>query len=315
MRQNRRGILKTAGAGLGAISVAVSACGQVRQQSTSTAIHSAAGTAGTSGLPSGWRSMRKFDVHNHVMYSVHEPDADWSRVENLIEAAEILGIERLCCSRPISGGVMAEIADVRSANDSVLAAMKRYPERISGFCFVQPGNGPAALEEIERCLAGGMIGVKLYNQFRYTDPMVFPIAERCIDRRIPFLGHSAHLTDAKSIAAQPKTSDSLDFCELSMRYPELMLILGHINGGGDWEWAIKGLRGCSNVYLDTSGSVLEQDTIEMCVRELGHERLLFATDMTMEGCVGKILSAELTPDQREDIFWRNLQRILDRRTA
>ena len=63
------------------------------------------------------------------------------------------------------------------------------------------------------------------------------------------------------MAAQPKTSDSLDFCWLSARYPELILILGHVNGGGDWEWAIKGLRDCPHVYLDTSGSVLENDTI------------------------------------------------------
>jgi predicted TIM-barrel fold metal-dependent hydrolase len=202
---------------------------------------------------------------------------------------------------------------VREANDSVLAAMKRYPQRIAGFCFLQPGNGQAALDELKRCVDNGMVGVKLYNQFKYSDPMVFPIAERCTALRIPLLGHSAHLTDAKSLAGQPKTSDSLDFCQLSWRYPELMLILGHVNGGGDWQWAIKGLRDCPNVYLDTSGSVLENDTIEMCVRELGHERILFATDQTMEGCVGKILSADITAGQREDIFWRNARRLLDRR--
>ena len=57
-----------------------------------------------------------------------------------------------------------------------------------------------------------------------------------------------------------------------------MLIVGHINGGGDWEWQIRGLRECSNVYVDTSGSVLEDDAIGLCVRELGHQRVLFATD-------------------------------------
>jgi predicted TIM-barrel fold metal-dependent hydrolase len=197
----------------------------------------------------------------------------------------------------------------------VLAAMKRYPQQIAGFAFIQPGNGGAALDEIQRCFEAGMIGVKLYNQFKYSDPMVFPIAEKCIQLRIPLLGHSAHLTDAKSLAAQPKTSDSHDFGTLSWRYPELLLILGHINGGGDWEWAIKGLRDCPQVYLDTSGSVLENDTIEMCVRELGHHRMLFATDQTMEGGVGKILAAQLTDQQREDIFWRNADRLFARATA
>jgi hypothetical protein len=35
----------------------------------------------------------------------------------------------------------------------------------------------------------------------------------------------------------------------------------------------------------------------------------------MEGCVGKMLSAEITAEQREHIFWRNFQKILERRRA
>ncbi len=221
------------------------------------------------GLPSGWRSQRKIDMHNHIVDPVHLSGDRWKRVDAMVEASERLGIEKLCCSRPITGGVLSEIAEVRDANDAVLAAMKRYPDRILGFCFLQPGNGQQALDELERCLDQGMVGVKLYNQYKYSDPIIFPIAERCVERGIPLLGHSAHLTDAKTLAMQPKTSDSLDFCQLSGRYPKLKLILGHINGGGDWEWAIKGLRACPNVYVDTSGSVQECDTIEYCVQELG----------------------------------------------
>jgi uncharacterized protein len=250
-----------------------------------------------------------------VFLSGRRSNSDWADADSLVEAAEVLGIEKLFCSRPITAGAMANIDVVRDANDTVLAAVKRHPQRIVGYCFVQPGNGTAALEEIDRCLDAGMIGVKLYNQFKFSDPAVFPVAEKCIERGIPFLGHSAFLTDPRTLAMQPKTSHALDFCALSKRYPELLLILGHINGGGDWEWEIKGLRDCPNVYLDTSGSVLEDDTIGLCVEALGHERLLFATDGTLEGCVGKILSADLTAAQREDIFWRNFQRILDRRKA
>lgn len=267
------------------------------------------------GLPADWRAMRKLDAHNHVFLSGRRSQDDWTDVDSLVEAAEILGIERVFCSRPVTGGVRADINVVRDANDSVLAAIRRHSRRLSGYCFVQPGNGQSALDEIDRCLAAGMIGVKLYNQFKYTDPAVFPIAERCIARGIPFLGHSAFLTDPRSLAQQPRTSHALDFCALSQRYPELLLILGHINGGGDWEWTIKALRECPNVFVDTSGSVTEDDTIGQCVRELGAHRVVFATDATMEGCVGKMLSAELTAEQREDIFWRNFQRILGRRKA
>jgi predicted TIM-barrel fold metal-dependent hydrolase len=266
-------------------------------------------------LPPGWRSWRKLDAHNHVFGLGQRPNANWSEVEDLIEAADALGIQKLYCSRPVTGGVMANAELVRESNNAVLAAIRRYPDRIAGYCFVQPGNGAAALEEIERCLAAGMIGVKLYNQFKYTDPAVFPVAEKCIEHRIPFLGHSAFLTDPRTLAAQPKTSHALDFCALARRYPELLLIMGHVNGGGDWEWAIKGLRECPNVYVDTSGSVLEAPAIDRCVELLGAERVIFATDATMEGCVGKIVSAKLTPAQREAILWRNFTSILERRRA
>jgi len=271
--------------------------------------------AGEVGLPKGWRTMKKFDAHNHVFAPVNRPNADWSEVEAMLEAADVLGIAKLFCSKPITAGALVGIETVREANDAVIAAMKRYPKRVAGYCFVQPGNGAGSLDEIERCLQAGMIGVKLYNQFKFTDPVLFPIVEKCIQRRILFLGHSGHVTDARTQQAQPKISDTADFCALARRYPELMLILGHIQGGGDWEWSIKGLRDCPNVYIDTSGSVLEADAIGRCVRETGSRRILFATDQTMEGGVGKILSAELTAEQREDIFWRNLQRLLDRRDA
>jgi len=67
------------------------------------------------------------------------------------------------------------------------------------------------------------------------------------------------------------------------------------------------------VYLDTSGSVIDEGMIESAVRELGAERLLFGTDMTMEGGVGKILGADITEEQRERIFWNNMKDILEQR--
>jgi len=96
-------------------------------------------------------------------------------------------------------------------------------------------------------------------------------------------------------------------------YPEAMFIEAHIGGGGDWERSIKQLRHAPSVYLDTSGSVIDEGMVEMAARELGVGRLLFGTDMTMEGGVGKISGADLTDAQKDRIFWRNFQKILDRR--
>lgn len=303
MHFNRRNFLTTTAAGLGAA-----------WASRRLAAAEDRGAVAV-GLPEGWRTMRKIDAHNHLFTPLQGPRADWSEVENLLEAADALGIDQLLCSRPVVGGALADIALVREMNDTILAAMKRHPRRIRGYCFVQPGNGRAALDEIERCCDAGMVGVKLYNQFKYDDPLVYPIAERCIARRILLLGHSGFLTDPRVLATQPRISHARDFGALSQRYPELMLILGHVNGGGDWEWTLRTLRDFPNVHVDTSGSVMEDDTVGDCVRMLGVERVLFATDATVEGGVGKVLAADLTAAQRAAIFHGNLQRLLERRRA
>jgi predicted TIM-barrel fold metal-dependent hydrolase len=203
--------------------------------------------------------------------------------------------------------------EIRVANDDVLEAMRRYPGRILGYCFVVPGYFRESLEEIDRCLDRGMIGVKLYNQYKIWDPAVHPVIEKAIEERIPILEHAGYPTSREGWDAQPNMSHGGDFARAACLYPEAMLIEGHIGGGGDWEWAIKQLRQSPSVYLDTSGSVIDEGMVEMAARELGVDRLLFGTDMTMEGGVGKILAADLTRPQKERIFYKNMQQILDRR--
>ena len=69
-------------------------------------------------------------------------------------------------------------------------------------------------------------------------------------------------------------ADAADFVRAAHLYPECMLIEAHIGGGGDWEWSIRQLRDAPSVYLDTSGSIIDERMIEMCVEELGAERAL-----------------------------------------
>ena len=256
-----------------------------------------------------WRGMRKIDCHMHVNGGPRT--WGWDSNDRIIEAADRLGISQLCVSIPITRG-MPEHDEVVACNDGVLAAMRRYRGRILGYCFVVPGY-PQALDEIDRCLDEGMMGIKLYNQYKIWDPAVCLTIEKAIEARVPILEHAGYPSTPERWALQPNMSHAGDFVRAARKYPEAMLIEGHIGGGGEWEWAILQLRQAPSVYLDTSGSVIDEGMVEMAVRELGADRLLFGTDMTMEGGVGKVLGASLTRAQRERIFWKNLQGILDRR--
>ena len=91
------------------------------------------------------------------------------------------------------------------------------------------------------------------------------------------------------------------------------MICGHVCGGGDWEWTIKSLRNAPSVYLDTSGSVVDEGVIEMCVDVLGADRVLFGCDMSMTAGVGKIRAAQLSAADRAKILGGNMKSILAKR--
>ena len=255
--------------------------------------------------------MRLIDCHMHVKGAGVE--WSWDHNDRIIEAADALGIDKLAVSIPIMRG-MPTYERVRACNDAVIEAMRRYDGRILGYCYVVPGQRQS-LDEIDRCLDTGMIGVKLYNQYKLWDPAVHPVLEKAIEERVPVLEHAGHPTTREFRDEQPNISDAADFARAARLYPECMLIEAHIGGGGEWEWSIKELRDVQSVFLDTSGSIIDEGMVEMCVRELGADRILFATDMTMEGGVGKVLGADLTTRQLEKVCWKNFQKILDRRRS
>jgi predicted TIM-barrel fold metal-dependent hydrolase len=272
-----------------------------------------AGAAAIGGFMSapGAARVKIIDAHSHLSHHINPRWAEADR--QLIEAADALGIDQLICSildprRP------AAPEDFRRCNDWVAEAAQRYPGRILGYCFVNPGYAKEAREEVTRCIDKlGFVGVKLYNDYVATEPVVWPLVEQAIQLQIPILHHGGHTYWLSS--PQPRISDAGNFAELAKRYPEAMIICAHIAGGGDWEWTVKALRNAPSVFIDTSGSVTDEGTVEMAVRILGADRVLFGCDMSMTASVGRIRSADLSEAERTKLLSGNIERILARRRA
>ena len=178
-------------------------------------------------------------------------------------------------------------------------------------CFVIPGYFKEAVAEVERCLDAGMIGVKLYNQYTIDNPVVRPIIELAVERRIPVLMHAGYLVAKEDLDGQPNISWGIHFAAASERYPDAIMIHAHVGGGGDWEGTIRAMRDTSpNLYCDFSGSNLDDDQIAFSAAELGIDRLLYGSDGTMAGSVGKVIGTDLTEDEKSKLFWGNAERIL-----
>ena len=258
----------------------------------------------------GWKNIleeaRKYpkqDSHNHIW--------EGSNADQVEESCELLGITRAACSIP--GGKTPDA--IRADNDRIIQAMKSYPKRIIGQCYINPTFKKEAIEEIDRCVDNGMVMLgELYDAVKINDPLYYPVIERCIHHKIPLMLHGVttlgNWRPGYLPTNPPNSSVPENFAEIGKRYPEAMIICGHIGGGGNWEYMCRILKDAPTIYLDTSGSVSDEGMIDMAVEYLGADRLLFATDMNYETGVGKIIWAKLDDAQRKKIFFENFNNLL-----
>ena len=259
---------------------------------------------GTSSGP--LRKGKVIDCHAHLN---HRSRATWEADDRkLIEAADKLGIDQLCCST-LTPHKPATADGFQECNRWTAEGMRRFPGRVLGYCYVNPGYGREALEDVRRCIEDrGFIGIKLYNEYTCTEPVVFPIVELAIELNVPILHHASH--SHYFVEDQPRMSDGGHLAELARRYPEAMLICAHISGGGDWEWTIKALRHAPNVLLDTSGSVTDDGSVDMAAAVVGADRVVFGCDSSMTAGVGKIRGANLSAQDKQKILGGNMMRLL-----
>jgi len=256
---------------------------------------------------------RKIDAHAHVGLKPAEADEQ-------IDIADRLGIDKLCISMPItnySGTEPEDPEQVRKNNDTVLEAVRKYPDRYIGFMTLNPVYQKEALEEIDRCVDLGMAGYKGYTQVKINDPLYYPIIEKFIDLKMIMLMHAfvqigvgGYRMKYDEDQSAANTTIPEDMVDIARRYPEGMFQYAHIGGGGDWEYACKAFRNYPNIYVDTSGSNNEEHMINFAIDCLGEDRLFFGCDGSFYQGLGKFFSAELTESQKKKIFFENYNSIL-----
>ncbi|MEX0774053.1 MAG: amidohydrolase family protein [Balneolales bacterium] len=242
---------------------------------------------------------RKINSHGHIHLSIGAP-------ENQVGFMDRLGVETSVISWPVTRDGRPPDS-FRAHNDSVLSAMKQYPGRFIGQMTLDVTHQKESLEEIDRCVDQGMVGLKLYNQVKINDPLFYPVIEKFIDLNMVILMH-CHVPGPEY--DNPTVTVPEDFVDIAERYPEAMFQMAHTGGGMDWEYACKALRDSPNVYVDVSGSNNEENMVNFAVECLGEDRVLFGCDLNYYPGVGHMFSANLSETQRKKIFFENYNNIL-----
>jgi hypothetical protein len=195
--------------------------------------------------------------------------------------------------------------DLGYANAALRDLQRAHPDRVRGYVTVNPNFPGAALEEIARGLAAGMVGIKLAASRRASDPLLDPIAREAVRHDVPVLQH-VWQHRRREVPGQ-EISDALDLGALAGRHPSARFILAHIGGGGDWAHSLRALVDLPNVFVDLSGSGVDRGMLELCVECVGVERMLWGCDLTIDTGVAKLRhfsTMGCTAEEVEQVRWR-----------
>ncbi|NUP99551.1 MAG: amidohydrolase family protein [Armatimonadetes bacterium] len=244
------------------------------------------------------------DIH------VHPEDTDEpARIDAMLEVARRTRIDRLVLLGAVGQhGYTPTPEGIRSANDRSLQWMRHRPDACLGFCYLNPAHDPGfSREELQRCVAEGMLGIKLWVAVNARDPRLDPILELAAEQGLPVLFHAWY----KTVGLAAEESSPADIADLARRHPTVPLIMAHVTGGG--QRGVADVAELPNVLVDTSGSQPVAGIIEYAVRELGEERVLFGSDAygrDFAVALARVEAAALTPRQRRLVLGGNAARLL-----
>ncbi len=255
------------------------------------------------------------DAHAHFLHGGGSR-ADWQEVNAArFRAGDRIGITYHVASILGSWGRSSPTyfpspRDVTAGNDAMLAIAEREAARVRAYATVNPNFTAHAVDEIARCAARGAVGVKLAASRRADDPLLDPVCAAAARHGLPILHHIwQHRT--REWPTQ-EISDGADLAALARRHPAVSFILAHIGGGGDYLHTFPAIVDTPNVLVDVSGSGVDRGMLDEAMLQLGAERVIWGTDLTMETGLAKLMGFEairLDDAQRRLIRWGNAARI------
>jgi hypothetical protein len=200
------------------------------------------------------------------------------REGNRITVEELLRrMDRAGVTRALAWLQPAYFRDVEGGNRYIFECVRRYPERIIGFGWVDPHFGlEKCLEEIKRCTGEyGFVGVKLngaQNEFPIDDEQVcLPLIEAIVETGKLLAFHIG--------ADSFENTHPFRLAKIARRFPTATILAVHMGGAAvpDLSRAmLEFAQECPNIYL--IGSAVSAPAVLRAIQQLGPERVLFGSD-------------------------------------
>lgn len=247
-----------------------------------------------------------FDVHLHIPSANGENFQWWPVTRSMDEFVSYLdkcGVRRGILSSSWSNKAQTP-EDYRNGNAEVARYAARYRGRFRGACVITPFRIEEALREMEHCrreYGFAWLGecCNYMTGYRYDTPEWRQVMEQA--ERLSYIVHIHGTTT--------------EMRYLVSNFPRAALVFAHIGGSPqDIGERIAIVAAHKNCYLDIAGDGHQRvGILERAVKEIGSERVLYGSDFTINepaGVIARVENAFLTEADRENILFRNIDRLL-----
>ena len=224
--------------------------------------------------------------------------------------------ERLCYFAHVGVGTTSDPAFERLARSQpkvILTPLETWPELLIGMIQLNASNLSGSLDAIDRWLGdgpmrgayfpGGGPGATCCNHDNFHR-----LVERIQKYNGVIMQHTWYKTGGKQ---GPGESTPAELATLAAAHPEQSFLCAH--AGGEWQQGIRAIRQQRNVLVETSGFDATSGFIEMAVRELGDQRVVFGSHLPSRSLgteLGKVLGAEISEQAKRRILGENFRKLL-----
>lgn len=219
--------------------------------------------------------MLLIDSHTHPIF--RQDGRGREQVAGFIGRARAAGLQHLVALGDVLAfGPKPTVGQLREINDDTAWLVERHPRFITGFVYLNPTLGAAAVEEeVARCVARspGFRGIKLEIANNAADACMAPVMAAAERHGLVVLQHA---WSQVKIRERSFHTDPEDVATLARRHPRVPIIMAHLTGCG--ARGVLAVKDCANVWVDTSGAAPEAGLVEFAVAQLGAGRVLHGSD-------------------------------------
>jgi len=204
-------------------------------------------------------------------------------------------------------------------NDYILESIARYPQRLIGFCSVQPQSFEAAIAEVERCAQGGIRGVgEMRPDMQLFDlrdeEVVEPLIEIMMKHKLMLLAHASEPVGHEYPGKGAVTPEVL--YPFIASFPNLTIVCAHWGGGLPFYALMPEVKqAMSNVFFDTAASpfLYNPQIYNQVIQLVGADKILFGSDyplLAQSRLINEIKSLDVAEETKNLILAGNAQRLL-----